>query len=314
MPLMNLGGVRNMPSNYSMWFELGGHGVDTALIYGDDVQAEVGRAVIESSLARSDIFVTTKITCGKYAWDGVATGIPDVDIKHAFNAIGLSYVDLFLLHSPCRKSGSREIDVEATMKTYRFLEALIEQGKARAIGISNFKAADLDAFMPEVTVRPSVNQCEFSIGNHDDATLKRCQELGITYSAYSPLGGLNDLDVLHHPDVTAVAAAHGRSTAEVALRWVTQQGVVAVTASDKESHQKSDLSIFDFDLTEDEMKRLAAIQPNVRAGSSFGLLPMLCLVGGAAVTSLLCFLSLKRGKAEARENDLSRSLQTISGA
>merc|ERR1711904_611570 len=116
------------------------------------------------------------------------------------------------------------------------------------------------ALVKKVTVMPAVNQCGFSIGGHNDAvhgsdleTLKHCQDLGITYSAYSPLGGLSGIDVLKDPDVMAIAAAHNKSTAEIALRWVVQQGVVAVTASDKESHDKVDLDIFSFHLTEAEM-------------------------------------------------------------
>merc|ERR1712113_889994 len=108
---------------------------------------------------------------------------------------------------------------------------------------------------------------EFSMLGSDLATLHRCQSLGITYSAYSPLGGLSGIDVLSNPDVVAVAKACNKSTAEVALRWVVQQGVVAVTASDKASHDKSDLDIFSFSLTEDEMQRLRAkgvsVQPNI---------------------------------------------------
>merc|ERR1712039_771171 len=103
------------------------------------------------------------------------------------------------------------------------------------------------------------------MGGHDKPivgrdldTLKRCQDLGITYSAYSPLGGLSGIDVLHDPDVEAIARKHNKSTAEVALRWVVQQGVVAVTASDKESHDKSDLDVFSFALTDEEMARLRA--------------------------------------------------------
>merc|ERR1712048_38260 len=103
----------------------------------------------------------------------------------------------------------------------------------------------------------------FSIGNHDSEalgrsfqTLEHCKKVGITYEAYSPLGGLSGVDVLSDPTVKAVAQAHNKSTAQVALRWISQKGAIAVTASGKASHDQGDLGIFDFDLTSSEMLRL----------------------------------------------------------
>merc|ERR1712094_26462 len=112
---------------------------------------------------------------------------------------------------------------------------------------------------------PAVNQCGFSVGNHnastfgrDMQTLAKCKEKGITYSAYSPLGGLSGVNVLGNPVVKAVGAAHNKSTAQVALRWVTQQGVVAVTASEAVSHLQTALDSFDFTLSDAEMARLSS--------------------------------------------------------
>merc|ERR1712031_35190 len=130
-----------------------------------------------------------------------------------------TWADLILLHWPCAT-------MEDTIAAYKQLEPLVENGKARSIGISNFNASLIDALLKEVTVPPAVNQCGFSIGNHnsslfgrDLATLQRCKEVGITYSAYSPLGGLSGIDVLTDPDVVAIAKAHDKSPAQVALRW-----------------------------------------------------------------------------------------------
>ena len=115
-------------------------------------------------------------------------------------------------------------------------------------------------------MKPVVNQCGFSIGGHNDSkfgrdfgTLDKCREKKITYSAYSPLGGLSGVDVLSNPKVVAVGKAHNKSSAQVALRWVTQQGVVAVTASTKASHLAGDLDIFDFTLSQEEMASLTKI-------------------------------------------------------
>merc|ERR1711920_597266 len=117
---------------------------------------------------------------------------------------------------------------------------------------SNFRASSIDSLLKDVTIKPAVNQCKFSIGSPDDATRKRCEELGITYSAYAPLGGTSGVDVLHQRDVLAIAKAHNKSAAQIALRWVVQQGVVAVSASTNASHDISDLGIFEFDLMQEE--------------------------------------------------------------
>jgi 2,5-diketo-D-gluconate reductase A len=269
MPYINLGGVHSHPSNYSAWLELGGVGLDSALMYGDDVQVQVGSAAKASGIERKKLFITSKVPCcpapftkwctwmaSEYPAKLAADMQAEIDIR----LLGIEVVDLMLLHWPCSEFND-------TMAAYRQLEDFQLKGKARAIGISNFNASAIDhLYAAGLRVNPAVNQCGFSIGNHDNTgygrdfnTLKKCREKGITYSAYSPLGGLSGVDVLGNPIVKSVAAAHNKSTAQVALRWVTQQGVVAVTASTKASHLKGDLDIFDFTLTDAEMATLTKI-------------------------------------------------------
>jgi len=250
MPLVNVGGggKKFEPSNYSLWLELGGRGLDTALTYGDDVQRDVGKAIRASGIPRDQLFVTTKVPCPAQSPGGVL-----YDIEHDLKMLGLDYVDLMLLHWPCQ-SGMKD-----TISVYKGLEGVVTSMHVRAIGISNFNAEEVDALMKEATVKPAVNQMEFSIGDHDLQALKTCKAFNITYSAYSPLGGLSHVDVLHNPTVIAVANAHNKSTAQVALRWVVQQGVVVVTASTKADHLQSDMDIFDFTLTDEEVSRLTAV-------------------------------------------------------
>merc|ERR1711920_597524 len=95
----------------------------------------------------------------------------------------------------------------------------------------------------------------------DDATLAKCKELGITLSAWAPLGGVSGVDVLHDPHVAAVAAAHKANTAQVGLRWLVQQGIPAVTSTDNPAHAASDLAVYDFELSEEEMALLSALPP-----------------------------------------------------
>ena len=269
LPLANIGGVHSFPSNYTLWLQLGGRGLDTALIYdhGDhDVQWAVGDAVRRSVLPRSELFITTKVPCcpgkgvfvqgfdadgwcaahGYYNGSGVGRSIAD-SVAHDLEQLQLPFVDLLLLHWPCGT-------IAQTVEAYRQLEPFVSAGKARAIGVSNMNATMLDAIVDDVHARadgimPAVNQVGFSIGAHNDsvfgsdaATRASCVLHGVQYEAYSPLGGLSGVDVLRDPTVQRIAATHNASTATVALRWVVQQGVPFVTSSTDAAYDREDLA------------------------------------------------------------------------
>ena len=241
--------------------------MDTALTYGTATQESVGAAIKASGLDRKDVFLTTKVPCCPQAMVGKMctdyTGSIADDVAQDLKEIGVDYVDLMLLHWSCDT-------MEQTISQYKQLQGLVAAGKARAIGISNFNATAIEALTsaPGVTVHPSVNQCGYSIGNHnnkrpaigrDDATREYCQKHGIAYEAYSPLGGLSDVDVLGNAQVQSIAKGHGVSAAQVALRWVAQQGGLVVTAAENPEYLQEDLDIFSFELSDAEMSTLAAI-------------------------------------------------------
>ena len=263
MPLLNFG----FQKDHAAAIKLGVRGIDTALVYGDDQQREVGRAVRSAEVPRSELFVTSKIPCCPsdfYSCEGVSRNAT-ANVLHDLSVLGLAYVDLLLLHWPC-------VSMSDTLTTYQALEPFVASGQARAIGISNFNASAIEAMLPHVRIKPVVNQCGFSVAGHsessslwgrDDNTHAACIKHGIHYAAYSPLGGVakhGTGHVLHDPTVNAIAKAHNRSAAEVALRWVVQQGVLAVTSSDNPEHIQSDLATFDFTLTAAEMAALAQVQ------------------------------------------------------
>jgi diketogulonate reductase-like aldo/keto reductase len=273
MPYVNCGGVSSMPSNYSAFLELGGRGLDTALTYGVPTQTSVGEAVRASGLKREEIFVTTKIPCCPQAMVGSMCDAPyngsvAEDVKADLKQLGLDYVDLMLLHWGCES-------MDETVKVYQQMESLVKptagggRPVARAIGISNFNSTNVKALLGSgITVKPAINQCGFSIGNHnntddrnlgrDDATLKYCQDQGIAYEAYSPLGGLSKIDILNDADVKAIAAKHSVSAAQVALRWIVQQDALFVTAASNPEYLKEDLQVFSFTLTDQEMALLGS--------------------------------------------------------
>ena len=187
------------------------------------------------------------------------------DIEYDRRVIGVPYVDLMLLHFTCDRWAD-------TMRAWRALEAAVFSGSVRAIGVSNFNRTDIERLHRVARIPPAVNQAGFAIGSpqnatlgRDWATIKRCDELGITYEAYAPFGErhatapTSRVDVLRDPTVKRVAAHHNRSTAQVALRWVLQHGLVVVSGTASPEHQKGDLEVFDFELSASDMKELDAV-------------------------------------------------------
>ena len=272
MPMVSLGGVESRPSNYSAWLSpaVGGAALDTALDYGTATQSAVGAAVRASGLPRAKVFITTKVPCCPFAlFSPNQTRCADPSFANVTLALerdlaelGLAgpggQADLVLLHWPCDS-------MEQSIAAYRALEAFHAAGKARAIGVSNFNSSQLAALLAVAKVPPAVNQCQFSIGaakgynplcGRDGPAFAAAH--GVTYEAYSPLGGLLGVDVLGDADVLAIAAAHGVAAAQVALRWVVQQGIALATAATNPAYMVEDLDLFSFELSDAEMATLAA--------------------------------------------------------
>lgn len=270
MPMINHGS-----GNQTLWIELGGSGMDTALEYGEANEQSIKTAVQANLVERSKLFVTTKVPCCPSdvygystkkckSWSSWQSTGAHIDL--ALKNIGIGQVDLLLMHYPCN-------DWEGTLAAYKEMEAALGAGKVRAIGVSNFNASMLEALTKQSNTKPAVTQNAYSVGNHrnsvlgsDDATLEYCLRNGITFSAWGPLGGTtgHSTDILNNAVVKAIGATHNKSAAQVALRWNIQQGIVPVTAGENPAHMLQNLDIFDFKLTDGEMHRLAAI------GGGFG--------------------------------------------
>lgn len=191
-------------------------------------------------------------------------------VAHSLRLLGLARVDLLLLHFPCSR-------FEDTLAAYRELEAAHARGLARAIGVSNLNASALAQLLRAAAVKPAVNQVAFSVAGHpaahdgagtyceegsrlygaDDETLRFSQRRGVALAAYSPLGGISNVDVLGNAAVKEVAARRGVSAAQVALRWLVQQRIAAVTATANPQHAAEALSALGFRLSGSEMRRLA---------------------------------------------------------
>ena len=215
--------------------------IDTAHIYGNEV--EVGAALQESRLHREKVFVTTKL------WNdhqGYRRTLKAIDKSLTF--LKLDYVDLFLMHWP--EPGER-------LESWRAMEEIYAEGKARAIGVSNFMRRHLDELVNISQVVPAVNQIELHPFCQQRDAVARSRELGIAVQAYSPLAKAKRMD---HPVLVQIANATGRSVAQVMIRWGLQHGFIQIPKSADRDRIRENATVFDFALTPDQMKQLDALE------------------------------------------------------
>ena len=223
-----------------------GH-VDTARIYGNE--AEVGEAVRSSGLPRGEIFVTTKLWNADQGFDPALRAF-DASLER----LGLEYVDLYLIHWPV--AGQR-------LHSWRALERIFGEGRARAIGVSNFLVPHLEELLAHAKVVPAVDQIEVHPFLQHRDTRAFCAAHGIVVEAYSPL---THGERLRDPTVTKVAQRVGRSNAQVLLRWGIQHGMVVLPKSVKEARIAENLAVFDFELDGEAMATLDALEEGASTG------------------------------------------------
>lgn len=226
---------------------LGYRHVDTAHVYGNE--ADVAAGLAESGLPRSDVFVTTKLWNDDQGYDAALRAF---DL--ALSRMRLEYVDLFLLHWPVP---GKRID------SWRALERIHGEGRARAIGVSNFMVHHLDELFASASVLPAVNQVEASPFLQQREVRALCDKHGIIVEAYSPLTkGVR----LQHPTVVRVAREVGRSSAQVLLRWGIQSGLVILPKSTRPERLVENLAVFDFTLSPEHMAALDALEEGLVTG------------------------------------------------
>jgi diketogulonate reductase-like aldo/keto reductase len=239
--------------------EVGYRHIDTAAAYGNERQ--VGEALRRSDVDRSEVFVETKIWISDYGHD---------ETLHAFDKsagkLGLDRIDLLLLHQPL----PGEFDL--TIGAYRALEQLLADGKVRAIGVSNFMPEHLTRMLAETSVVPAVNQIEAHPYFRQSEVLAADAEHGILSQAWSPIGGITFYrdgshgSTLQDPTIGEIAAAHGKTPAQVMLRWHLQQGRQVIPKSVTPSRIRENFDVFDFDLTDDQLAAIDALDTGVRGG------------------------------------------------
>ena len=229
--------------------ETGYRHIDTAAIYGNE--AGVGRAIAQGGVAREDLYVTTKL------WNDVHR---KADARRAIETslekLGLDHVDLYLIHWPSTvKHG------DAYIEAWDALQEFKAEGLVTSIGVSNFHAHHLDAISGEV---PAINQIEVHPTFAQIPLRTFCEERGIKVESWSPLGSGADLG---NGELADIAAAHGRSVAQVIIRWHLQHGLIVLPKSVTPARIEENFAVFDFELDADTMARIDGLDAGNRVGS-----------------------------------------------
>ncbi|HEY0186876.1 MAG TPA: aldo/keto reductase [Cellulomonas sp.] len=235
--------------------------LDTAAAYGNE--REVGEGIRRSGVPRDEVLIETKVWVSDYGYDRT---------RHAFDKavgkLGVDRIDLLILHQPL------PAEPEVAAAAYRALESLLAEGRVRAIGVSNFRPVDLDRLLATAEVVPAVNQIEVHPYFRSSELLAKDAELGILSQAWSPIGGITFYpgwgserrSTLADPVLAAIGRAHGRTAAQVMLRWHLQQGRSAIPKSVDPARIAENLDVQGFALSTDELAAIDALDTGVRGG------------------------------------------------
>jgi diketogulonate reductase-like aldo/keto reductase len=233
--------------------------IDTAAAYGNE--REVGQAIRRSGLARDDVFIETKIWISDYGYDQTLHGF-----DKSAGKLGVDRIDLLILHQalPSR--------FDLTQEAYRALETLFADGKVRALGVSNFMVDHLTALLDRAKVVPAVNQIEVHPYFAQREVQAFCVERGVVIQAWSPIGGItfyrdgSQGSTLEDPVIAAIAQAHGKSPAQVMLRWHLQEGRSVIPKSTRPARIAENIDVFDFELTGHERAAIDGLDTGRRGG------------------------------------------------
>jgi len=262
LPALGLGVFQSPPEQTTSAVEsalaAGYRLIDTAAAYANE--REVGEGIRRSGVPRDEVFIETKVWISDYGYDATL---------HAFEKstrkLGVDRLDLLLLHQPLPSAFDRTLDA------YRALERLLADGRVRAIGVSNFMPEHLERLLAETSVVPAVNQIEVHPYFQQTALQRVHAEHGIATQAWSPIGGITSYRGMERrsfddPTLGEIARQHGKSSAQVMLRWHLQEGRSAIPKSVRPERIAENFDVFDFELTREQVAAIDALDTGVRGG------------------------------------------------
>jgi len=265
MPALGLGVFQSPPEQTAQAVEaalrVGYRHVDTAAAY--DNERQVGEGLRRSGVDRDDVFLETKVWVSDYGYDPTLHAF-----EKAARKLGVEQIDLLILHQPAPDRWAKTVDA------YRALEKLLADGSVRAIGVSNFQPHHLADLLRGADVAPAVNQVELHPYFAQHEVRAADDEHGIVTQAWSPIGGITfypgwgdyGRSILDDPTIVGIAAAHGRTAAQVMLRWHVQEGRSAIPKSVNPARIAENFDVFGFELTDDELAALDALDTGTRGG------------------------------------------------
>jgi len=255
MPYVGLGVFRLEDSKeaenaVSLALSVGYRHIDTAAIYTNE--DAVGRAVKNSGIPRDEIFITTKV------WnENQRKGTVMEAFEESLRKLDTDYVDLYLIHWPVKGK---------FVETWKVLEEIYKSGRARAIGVSNFKEHHLDDLRKEAEITPAVNQIELHPYLIQESVLEYCNKAGIHVEAWSPFAA-NKTKLFDEEILKDLSGKYGKTPAQIILRWDFQRNVIVIPKSSHKERLKENLDIFDFELTQLEIDEINVLNKNKRVGS-----------------------------------------------
>lgn len=259
MPRLGIGTFRSaggheVEHEVAYALRMGYRGIDTASMYGNE--EGVGRAISRSNIPREDLFIATKVWNDEQGYDATLSAC-----ERSLRRLSLDHVDLYLIHWPI---------ADLTRETWRAMEKLLADGFTRSIGVCNFLVPNLEDLLSFASTPPAVDQVEHHPRLQQPDLRDFCRSRDITMQAWAPImrGAVAQI-----PEIVAIAHAHGKSPAQVSIRWILQHGVTTIPKSIHETRIAENADVFDFELSDDEMAVIDGLDRGNRLGrhpDSFG--------------------------------------------
>ncbi|MEK4666460.1 aldo/keto reductase [Niallia sp. FSL R7-0271] len=252
MPLIglgtyNLGGGRPTVETVKAALDLGFRSIDTASFYNNEL--EVGEGIKESAVFRKDVFVTTKLWNDEHGYDAALRAF-----EASLRRLDMDYVDLYLIHWPGK---------DKYIETWKAFERLYGEGVVKAIGVSNFQEHHLSKLLSTCNEKPAVNQIELHPRLTQEKLREYCKKLNIKVEAWSPLANGR---LLNEPTINYIAKKHGRTPAQIILRWHVQNDIIVIPKTSSIKRLAENGNIFDFRLSMEEMNLIDSLNMNERVG------------------------------------------------